>query len=651
MNTLPGPASPHPGSRRARSLLPRMGLMGALSLALFAAVACSATDEPGDGAASGSCAPGQLSCGECTDVQSNLQHCGACNTPCGLGEDCVSGVCSCLPGQTECNGACFNLSENPQNCGTCGNICGAGLVCSNGTCTSSCAANQTQCGSSCTDLQTSTDHCGTCDKICDPGSACVSGLCQCTQGRTDCGAGCTDLLSDPLNCGTCNLQCGAGTACVLGLCQTVTAGTGGSANTGGASGTGGTSGTGDGVLVDGTCQPICASTSTDPDGDGWGWENEASCVVSGSSVAAGRPSCDPSAGTGGAANTGGTGGASTGGTVSTGGSGSASTGGSASGGSGGGGNTCDKTGFYVEDGGLFDSHCNEFIMRGVNYPYAWYTQQTQQAFGSIAAIGANSVRVVLSSGDRWTRTTGANLTQIINWAKQNRLVTVAEVHDRTGWSEQSGSVGMTNIVNYWTSQDIKTALLGQEAYVIIHIANEPTGNGDTHSQWQSVHASAITALRNAGLHHTLMVDAPNWGQDHTNTMRDGNGAPTLFNGDPDKNVVFSVHMYDVYGTASTVNSYFTSFLAKGLPLVVGEFADDHPRNGTVPNVAEDAIMQQAEMRGLGYLGWSWSGNSSDLASLDIVQNFNANSRTTWGTKLITGANGITATATDCTCFD
>jgi mannan endo-1,4-beta-mannosidase len=635
----------------------RVGRIGASLAGLFVAIACSAGDEadPSD-EASTQCAAGQSWCGECTDVQANLSHCGACNTPCGLGEDCVNGVCSCLPGQTDCNGTCVNTNESAQNCGTCGNACGAGLVCSNGTCATSCAVGQTQCEASCANLQTSTDHCGSCDNTCDPGTACVAGVCQCTQGRQDCGAGCTDLFSDPLNCGTCGLACAQGEACVTGLCQPVTSGTGGASGTGGLSGTGGTStggtggtsGTGDGFLIDGTCQPACA-TASDPDGDGWGWENEASCVVPGTSIAQGRPACDPSGGTGGATGTGGTstGGAATGGTST----GGAATGGTGSGGTGGGGNTCTKTGFYVQDGGLFDSHCNEFIMRGINYPYTWYTQQTQQAFASIAAIGSNSVRVVLSSGDRWTKTTGANLTQIINWAKQNRLVTVAEVHDMTGWSEQSGSVGMTNIVNYWTSQDVKSALIGQEAYVIINIANEPTGNGDTHSQWQSVHASAINALRNAGLHHTLMVDAPNWGQDHTNTMRDGNGATTLFNGDPDKNVVFSVHMYDVYANASAVNSYFTSFLAKGLPLVVGEFADNHPRNGTNYEVAEDAIMQQAEMRGLGYLGWSWSGNSSDLASLDIVQNFNANSRTTWGNKLITGANGITATASDCTCFD
>lgn len=287
-------------------------------------------------------------------------------------------------------------------------------------------------------------------------------------------------------------------------------------------------------------------------------------------------------------------------------------------------------------------------MRGVNYPYAWFSSRNiQQDFSAIAGTGANAVRIVLATGARWNRTTGSTLTSIISAAKASKLVSVVEVHDMTGWSEQSGSVELSQATNYWTSSDIRSALNGQEAYVILNIANEPMGN-NTSGEWATRHVTAVQALRNAGLDHTLMVDAPNWGQDWENRMRNGGGA-SIWNADSDKNLVFSVHMYDVYGSSQTVSSYFNTFLSNyDAPLVVGEFASDHGSSG---NVDEDAIMSYAESLGIGYLGWSWSGNSSDLGTLDITNGFNSSSLTTWGNRLINGANGLKMTSEVCTCFN
>jgi mannan endo-1,4-beta-mannosidase len=206
---------------------------------------------------------------------------------------------------------------------------------------------------------------------------------------------------------------------------------------------------------------------------------------------------------------------------------------------------------------------------------------------------------------------------------------------------------LSNATSYWTNQEIAGALRGQEAYVIINVGNEPNGNNTT-STWASSHVTAVQAIRNANLNHTLMVDAPNWGQDWTNTMRDGAGS-SIWNADPRRNLVFSVHMYDVYSSGSTVSNYFNNFLSRySAPLVVGEFAADH---GSAGNVDEAAIMMYAETLGIGYLGWSWSGNGSDLRSLDITNNFNASSLTSWGDRLVNGANGLRATAQRCSCFN
>jgi mannan endo-1,4-beta-mannosidase len=342
----------------------------------------------------------------------------------------------------------------------------------------------------------------------------------------------------------------------------------------------------------------------------------------------------------------GTGGSSGAAAAGTGGSGGSNAG---AGGSGGAAPGCGtETGFYVEAGILYDKNCNEFVLRGVNYPYTWFaTRDAAEDLAAIAANGANAVRLVLSSGGRWTRTTESDLGMLIAAAKAAKLVSVMEVHDTTGFSEQAGSVALSNATSYWTATEIANVLKGQEAFVIINVANEPNGN-DTTMNWAPSHVTAVQALRSAGFSHTLMVDAPNWGQDWSNTMRDGGGA-SIWDADSLKNLIFSVHMYDVYGTASTITSYFNTFLMNyEAPLVVGEFAADHGESG---NVDEDTIMSFAETLGLGYLGWSWAGNGEGLGSLDITNNFDAGSLTTWGERLINGANGLAMTSEPCTCFD
>jgi mannan endo-1,4-beta-mannosidase len=308
--------------------------------------------------------------------------------------------------------------------------------------------------------------------------------------------------------------------------------------------------------------------------------------------------------------------------------------------------TTSNAGFFIQNGRLMDDNGVPFVMRGINYPFAWYMQrypaQTQQDFANMAATRANVVRIVLATGAQWTRTTGPQITQLIQWCKDNRMIAVLEVHDSTGWGEASAAVPISNAVSYWTSSDVRAAIDGQEDFVIINIANEPFGNNASGSYVNDTIA-AVQALRNAGLTHNLMVDAANWGQDWSGTLR--NSATQIWNADPLRNITFSVHMYEVYPNVETVASYMQAFADMGLPLVVGEFGGDH--NGQP--VDEAAIMAQAQQRGLGYMGWSWSGNGSCCTQLDIVTNFST-SLTSWGNALINGANGITATAVPATVF-
>ncbi|QEY11805.1 cellulase family glycosylhydrolase [Cellvibrio sp. KY-YJ-3] len=295
-------------------------------------------------------------------------------------------------------------------------------------------------------------------------------------------------------------------------------------------------------------------------------------------------------------------------------------------------------GWTVNGTQVLDPNGNSFVFRGVNHAHTWYTDRLNKSLSDIAATGANSVRVVLSNGTQWTRNNGADVTNVINQCKVNKLVCVLEVHDSTGFGESAAATHISRATEYWLSADIKAAITGQEDYVIVNIANEPFGNSTSAATYTADHITAIRALRAGGLTHMLMVDAANWGQDWQNAMRDN--APTILAADTLQNVVFSVHMYEVYNNAAIVQSYLNSFQTRGLAIVVGEFGAEH--NGS--NVAEEAILQYAQDMGIGYLGWSWSGNGSCCVPLDIVNNWNPASLSTWGNFLINSANGIKATA-------
>ncbi|MEU5960270.1 cellulase family glycosylhydrolase [Micromonospora parva] len=298
-------------------------------------------------------------------------------------------------------------------------------------------------------------------------------------------------------------------------------------------------------------------------------------------------------------------------------------------------------GFSVAGGKLYDANGTEFIMRGVNHAHTWYPQQTS-SFADVKALGANTVRVVLSSGDRWTRNTNADVANVISLCKANRLICVLEVHDTTGYGEQSGAITLARAVDYWLS--LADVLSGQEKYVIVNIGNEPYGN-QNYASWATDNANAIKRLRAGGLNHTIMVDAPNWGQDWSFTMRDN--AASVFAADPARNTVFSIHMYGVFDTAAEISDYLGRFRSAGLPIVVGEFGFNHSDG----NPDEDTILAYSQANGIGWLGWSWSGNGGGVEYLDLATNFNPASLTDWGQRLFNGANGIRQTARQASIFD
>lgn len=296
--------------------------------------------------------------------------------------------------------------------------------------------------------------------------------------------------------------------------------------------------------------------------------------------------------------------------------------------------------FQVSGTRLVDANGSEFIMRGINHAHVWYKSELENALDGIAATGANCVRVVFADGDRWERVTASELQSVIEECAERRLVMIAEIHDATG---KDDTASLDRAVDCWI--EVKDVLNAYSDKVILNIANEWLGTWDF-EKWQEGYTAAIPKLRAAGITNTIMVDAGGWGQ-HGESVRAAGKA--VFESDPDRNTMFSIHMYGTAGKdAATITQNLKGATDAGLCAVVGEFGWNHSDG----DVDEAFIMKYCAENNIGCIAWSWKGNSGGVEYLDIAKDWRGEQLSAeWGEPLVNGENGIKATSKICSVFE
>jgi hypothetical protein len=161
-----------------------------------------------------------------------------------LGQECSESYHCCNGIDVACcDGTCVELDSNLDHCGACGVEAPSGGICSFGepTCTAGffnsggkcCPNGWRNCGGTCRDIRVDLFHCGACNVSVPSGGICSSGTPTCTAGAhisdghccpdvifTDwCEDRCVNKDSDPLHCGRCGRECsGARFICAGGKC-------------------------------------------------------------------------------------------------------------------------------------------------------------------------------------------------------------------------------------------------------------------------------------------------------------------------------------------------------------------------------------------------------------------------------------------------
>lgn len=314
-------------------------------------------------------------------------------------------------------------------------------------------------------------------------------------------------------------------------------------------------------------------------------------------------------------------------------------------------------GWSINGKQIIDPKGNPFIFRGVTINHLAAPERTVQAIKDAASLGANSVQVEIAANfyNSAPLTTGQQLTEIIQACKTNKVICVLEPNDVAGYPSAAGSMSPSVISSYWSFGDIRQAILGQQDYVVIGIGNQALGPVPT-AEYINRMSTYVGEFKANLPGFLLLIDGSNWGQDTDKAMQkfaEQNNLPGGFS----NNLVYSVDLYDAYLTAEKARDYISGFSAINAPLVIGGLAPTpyyHPHNigprpAVVYDLPEDVVMYYADQYGVGYFGWSWSGNQN--TALDIVSNWNVNSLTNWGNFLFNSVNGIKKSAKTASIFN
>lgn len=278
-------------------------------------------------------------------------------------------------------------------------------------------------------------------------------------------------------------------------------------------------------------------------------------------------------------------------------------------------------GFKVEGRFLYDKDGEKVVLYGVNKMIVWMDIDGEPSYSEIAKTGSNVVRIV------WVTTAPARkLDEAIYNCRKNNMIPMVELHDATGdWSK------LPSLVDYWVSPDVVAVLKKHQEYLLVNIGNE-VGNQVSEADFKLGYETAITRMRNAGIHVPLIIDAPNYGQ-NINTLQ--SVGPGLIEFDPDHNLMFSVHMWWPYAwgySDQRVIDEINESVTMGLPLIVGEFGHqwDTTESGAIPY---KTIIEQCHLNEVGYIPWSWGPGNNPQTFLDMTTDGTFDGLKDWGLEV------------------
>lgn len=312
------------------------------------------------------------------------------------------------------------------------------------------------------------------------------------------------------------------------------------------------------------------------------------------------------------------------------------------------------------NGNLLDACGNNYIMKGINVPLAWYVNDVN---GSIAALKTNTKSNCLRIVVQTNTSDNAWQTTVVNCIK-NKIIPMVELHDVTGNTDPGA---LKTMGDFWASKasffnNTNFNGVNIKKHILINLANE-WGTWQTASNkntvWRDAVINAIKPIRTAGITTTIVIDAVGYGQDIDDAYnirtyaKDIQRADNGYLGGPSNstqkaNLLFSIHMYCEWKKGGDNIGIVNTIKSSGVPVIVGEFGYQHASDGSC-DIDEQSILNTCQSGGVGWLAWSQKGNGGGVEYLDLCNDWACTNLSAWGNTVINGTNG-TKTAVECSVF-
>jgi Cellulase (glycosyl hydrolase family 5) len=265
-------------------------------------------------------------------------------------------------------------------------------------------------------------------------------------------------------------------------------------------------------------------------------------------------------------------------------------------------------GFFTLNGKIYDANGNEFHIKGADtchWDEAWTNCSSNCGLPNAKF---NTNRMFLPVGTLSTAQIQGPITKMISQG----IVPMPAMH-WTGTADltcQNSIATFNTAVSQWVAK--ASVLKPYERHILINIANEWGSSGST--AWRDAYLSAVASLRAAGYLNTLVIDAPDCGKDPQSILNYGQA---IYNSDPQHNIIFSVHIYDMFTYVGAqppddrqyeINAISAQLAATGLPIIFGEFG---PKGLNNTPLTPGQIITAANDHGIGWIGWAWDDGTGE----------------------------------------
>jgi mannan endo-1,4-beta-mannosidase len=275
-------------------------------------------------------------------------------------------------------------------------------------------------------------------------------------------------------------------------------------------------------------------------------------------------------------------------------------------------------GFFTLGPRIYDANGVEFKIKGTNtchYDEAW-AWETINAGIPNAKFNVNRIFMPL-----WSAISESTITGIMDLMVAQSVVpmpTVAFLDSgyTTSTTCSESQANLNTAVSQWVSRS--DLFKPYERWMLLNIANE-WGPGT--SSWRDSYIAAVASLRAAGYLCPIVVDAGGCGQSYQCIPTYGQA---IYDADPQKNIIFSQHIYGVYGEPAlgiplgspdwheiALSTQLDSLQASGLPVMLGEFGPGRNIGPSPTELTPATVIQYANARGIGWLSWAWDDGVGD----------------------------------------